>query len=61
MVRRSSAMNHFPATTPMLNVKAPTKMTIESPAYSMASIDVVIAIIVFLLLENFFILTYVTG
>ena len=58
LVRRSSAMNHFPATIPMLIVKTPTKTTIKIPAYSMASIDVVIAIIVFLLPENFFIRTH---
>ena len=40
--------------------KTPTKTTIEIPVYSMALTNVT-AIIVFLLLENFFILTYVTG
>ena len=53
-------MNHFPATISMPIVKTPTKTTIKIPAYSMALINVT-AIMVFLLPENFFILTHVTG
>ena len=40
--------------------KTPTKLTIEIPVYNMALTNVT-AIMVFLLPENFFILTHVTG
>ena len=60
LVRRSLAKNHFPATIPMPITKTPTKLTIEIPVYNMALTNVT-AIMVFLLPENFFILTHVTG
>ena len=49
--------NHFPATIPILIAKTPTNTTIETPANIMALIDA-IAIIVFLLPEDFFIQTH---